>query len=83
MNTTQPQYSTTVGQNCPSAKAQCCSRAPLCLYFSSSVLRGRSRFLGAMIQAKATAAVPSPLCREKHKNVAHRNAEQPMNAVLR
>lgn len=33
------------------------------------------------MKARATAAVPSPLCREKHRKVAQRKAQQPMKAV--
>lgn len=33
------------------------------------------------IHAIAAPAVPSPLCREKHKKVAHTNAQQPVNVV--
>lgn len=34
-----------------------------------------------MTKARATVAVPSPLCREKHRKVAQRKAQQPMKAV--
>lgn len=33
------------------------------------------------MNAKATPAVPSPFCREKHRKVAQRKAQQPMKAV--
>lgn len=57
---------------------------PVCLHvhhFSSLVLRRMIRFSEVVIQWRAVAAVPSPLCCEKHKNAAHRNAEQPMKTV--
>lgn len=59
---------------------------PECLHvhhFSSLALRLTMRFSEVVIQARAVAAVPSPLCCEKHRNAAHRNAEQPMNTVRR
>ncbi|TNN36949.1 hypothetical protein EYF80_052891 [Liparis tanakae] len=36
-----------------------------------------------MTKASATVAVPSPLCREKHRKEAQRKAQQPMKAVRR
>lgn len=59
---------------------------PVCLnvhHFSSLVLRFMIRFSELLIHSRAVATVPSPLCCEKHRNAAHRNAEQPMNTVRR
>lgn len=53
-----------------------------CLFRASRASRISSRVLrGSMMNARATVAVPSPFCREKHRKVAQRKAQQPMKAV--
>lgn len=53
-----------------------------CFFLASRARRNSSKVLrGSMTKANATAAVPSPSCREKHRKVAQRKAQQPMKAV--